>query len=361
MIGLARSELDLDGARRAARRRGEGAADGAARARRVDRRLVPRPAPRAARTPGRGATSPCARRCAALYGDVDVREAGDRFHPFENLTRPLPPARPAHPVIRQATADDLPLVRELWRAFEAEIPDARVARLRHDEDARGARRRLCRDGIVLVAEDDGGRPVASRRRPRSARVPRHRLRPAGRARQGIAAELVRGACVAAARGRRRDARARGARVERGARSASTRAGASQPVELTLAAPLDELEKRLAAADRADVRLRPRPDRRRRRRSKRRCARCCRGSARPSEQRHRAAQRLGRRPRRAVRPRSRAACGAREGALVRPAGGRARDRRRARRGRPVRRSSTAAATSTSTRRCPSTSARCRPAT
>ena len=26
-------------------------------------------------------------------------------------------------MIRQATADDLPLVRELWRAFEAEIPE----------------------------------------------------------------------------------------------------------------------------------------------------------------------------------------------------------------------------------------------
>ena len=61
VVGLARSDLDLHGARAPPGRRGQGGAHGAARDRRVDRRLVPRPPPRAPDGRGPPATSACAR------------------------------------------------------------------------------------------------------------------------------------------------------------------------------------------------------------------------------------------------------------------------------------------------------------
>ena len=65
-------------------------------------------------------------------------------------------------MIRQATADDLPLVRELWLAFEEEIPDAAWRDSDSDEDV-AALDQAVRDGVVLLA-DDVGLAVASDRK-----------------------------------------------------------------------------------------------------------------------------------------------------------------------------------------------------
>ena len=62
VIGLARSDLDLDELASLPGRGGDGAARRAPRPRRVDGRLVPRAPPRPARTPGRRATWDCGRR-----------------------------------------------------------------------------------------------------------------------------------------------------------------------------------------------------------------------------------------------------------------------------------------------------------
>ena len=61
---------------------------------------------------------------AHLYGGLDVREARERFHPFENLSAHYLLLAPTRPVIRPATPPICPLVRGLWQAFDAEIPDA---------------------------------------------------------------------------------------------------------------------------------------------------------------------------------------------------------------------------------------------
>jgi hypothetical protein len=61
-------------------------------------------------------------------------------------------------MIRTATHDDLPAVRELWRAFETEIPDAP----HRDSDAEEDLAQLeaaVNGGIVVLAEEDGAGPV----------------------------------------------------------------------------------------------------------------------------------------------------------------------------------------------------------
>jgi GNAT superfamily N-acetyltransferase len=148
-------------------------------------------------------------------------------------------------VIRPATADDLPRVRELWEAFEAEVPDEPW---REDDavEELAALEGAVRDEIVLLAERDGtavGLAVAARRGPRMGFLDVLYVRPRARG-SGVAAELVR---EVAAR-----LRAGGAEMlelevlasNAGARAVYERWGL-RPVELTLGAPLDELEARLA--------------------------------------------------------------------------------------------------------------------
>jgi ribosomal protein S18 acetylase RimI-like enzyme len=151
-------------------------------------------------------------------------------------------------VIRGATPDDLPLVRELWNEFEAEIPDEPWRRSDADED-RGSLEAKVRDETVLLAEEDGetlGFAVATRTGPELGFLEVLYVRPQGR-RRGLAAELVREVA----------ARLRGAGVtmlelevlasNEAARAVYDRWG-MRPVELTLGARVDELEARLAPAD-----------------------------------------------------------------------------------------------------------------
>ena len=96
-------------------------------------------------------------------------------------------------MIRTATPDDLPAVRELWLAFEEEIPDAAHRDSDSEEDL-AALETTVRDGIVLLAEDDGAVPVglavARRTGDRVAFLDIVYVREAAR-RSGVAGELVR--------------------------------------------------------------------------------------------------------------------------------------------------------------------------
>jgi ribosomal protein S18 acetylase RimI-like enzyme len=143
-------------------------------------------------------------------------------------------------VIRPATPDDLPLVRELWRAFEAEIPDAEWHDDDSEDDAQALEGAIGND-VVLLA-DDVGLAVATKKGERLGFLDIVYVRPEARR---VAAELVREAAA--------QLRERGAdmvELEVLASNGSARAvyerWGFEPVELTLAAPIDSLVARLAA-------------------------------------------------------------------------------------------------------------------
>jgi GNAT superfamily N-acetyltransferase len=145
-------------------------------------------------------------------------------------------------VIRTATPDDLALVRELWRAFEREVPeppwrdDDSAEDLRELEEAIGA-------GVVLLSGDDG-LVVGRKRGARVGFIDILYVRPKARG-GGVAAELVRAAAE--------QLRAQGADTlelevlasNDDARAVYHRWG-FEPVELTLGAPLDVVVRRLSA-------------------------------------------------------------------------------------------------------------------
>ena len=145
-------------------------------------------------------------------------------------------------MIRAATSDDLPLVRELCRAFDAEVPDAEW----HDDDSEDdalALEQAIDTGVVLLA-DDVGLAVATKKGERLGFLDIVYVRPEAR-RGGVAAELVREAAV-----RLGELGADMLELEvlasnGGARTVYERWGFA-PVELTLAAPIDTLVQRLAA-------------------------------------------------------------------------------------------------------------------
>jgi GNAT superfamily N-acetyltransferase len=146
-------------------------------------------------------------------------------------------------VIRVATSDDLPLVRELWTAFGAEIPDEpwREDDLAEDLDWL---EQAIRDEIVLLADEEG-LAVARRRGGQLGFLEVVYVRPKARG-QGLAAELVHEVAS-----RLREAGAEMLELEVLASNTEARAiyerWGFKPVELTLGAPLAELEQRLAPA------------------------------------------------------------------------------------------------------------------
>ena len=143
-------------------------------------------------------------------------------------------------MIRTATTEDLPLVRELWRAFDAEVPDAEW----HDDDSEqdlAALERAIADDIVLLA-DDVGLAVATRRGARLGFLDIVYVKPAARGR-GVATDLVRAAAA-----RLGELGADMLELELlhsngGARAVYERWG-FDPVEHLLAAPIDTLVRRL---------------------------------------------------------------------------------------------------------------------
>jgi [ribosomal protein S18]-alanine N-acetyltransferase len=147
-------------------------------------------------------------------------------------------------VIHAATADDLPLVRELWEAFNDEIPDEPWREDDLAEDLAWLEQAI-RDDIVLLADEDG-LAVARRRGERLGFLEVVYVRPKAR-RGGLAAKLVR-EVVAKLRENGMEMlelEVLASNVE--ARAIYERWGFN-PVELTLGAQLAQLEQRLAPAD-----------------------------------------------------------------------------------------------------------------
>jgi ribosomal protein S18 acetylase RimI-like enzyme len=147
-------------------------------------------------------------------------------------------------VIRPATADDLPLVRELWQAFNTEIPDEPWREDDHAEDHAWLEQAI-RDEIVLLADTDG-LAVARRRGQRLGFLEVVYVRPEAR-RGGVAAELVREVVA-----RLREAGVEMLELEVLASNTDAlgiyERWGLKPVELTLGAPVSQLEQRLARAD-----------------------------------------------------------------------------------------------------------------
>jgi ribosomal protein S18 acetylase RimI-like enzyme len=151
-------------------------------------------------------------------------------------------------VIRNATPEDLAVIQDLWREFEAEVPDADW---RDDDSAHDLTEleKAIGTNVVLLAEEDGavvGFAVAAMKGARLGFLYLLHVRPEAR-RRGHAAELTREAAA--------QLRERGADVielevlaaNTGARAAYERWGFS-PVELTLAAPVGELVERLSRSE-----------------------------------------------------------------------------------------------------------------
>ncbi|HJU35841.1 MAG TPA: GNAT family N-acetyltransferase [Gaiellaceae bacterium] len=147
-------------------------------------------------------------------------------------------------MIRPATADDLPLVRELWQAFNEEIPDEpwREDDLAEDLDWL---EQAVKEEVVLLADDDG-LAVARRKGERLGFLEVVYVRPDAR-RKGLAAELVREVVT-----RLQEAGADMLELEVLASNSEARAiyehWGFKPVELTLGASVAQLGQRLAPAD-----------------------------------------------------------------------------------------------------------------
>jgi ribosomal protein S18 acetylase RimI-like enzyme len=147
-------------------------------------------------------------------------------------------------VIRPATADDLPLVRELWQAFNEEIPDEPWREDDLAEDLAWLEQAI-RDEIVLLS-DDNGLAVARRRGEKLGFLEVVYVRPAAR-RGGTARQLVLEVVKRLREGGSEMVELEVLASNADARSIYDRWG-FKPVELTLGASIAQLEQRLAPAD-----------------------------------------------------------------------------------------------------------------
>jgi len=144
-------------------------------------------------------------------------------------------------VIRQATADDLPLVRELWREFELEIPEPSWYDDDIERDLEWLAEAVEKETVLLAGED--GLAVALMKGSRLGFLEMLYVRPRARG-SGLSRELTREVVERLL--------VRGAEVvelevlasNAHARSVYERWGFQQS-ELLLAAPIDALERRLA--------------------------------------------------------------------------------------------------------------------
>jgi ribosomal protein S18 acetylase RimI-like enzyme len=147
-------------------------------------------------------------------------------------------------VIRTATADDQPLVRELWEEFESVVPD-KPWRPDDTDKNRAALDAAIGEDIVLIAEEDGaavGLAVLTRRGPKLGFVDILYVRPSAR-RHGVAAELVRELTARLAADGIEMLELEVLASNDAARAVYERWGL-HPVELTLGARVDELAARL---------------------------------------------------------------------------------------------------------------------
>jgi ribosomal protein S18 acetylase RimI-like enzyme len=152
-------------------------------------------------------------------------------------------------VIRPATSEDIPALQDLWREFDAEIPDLPYRDLDLDEELQEIADLVGGAGIVLVAEQDGKAVGLATGRKTGEKVVELRdlfVQSAAR-RSGLAGELMREFVTQAG--------AAGAEViELDVLASNTEARAIyerwgfKPVELKLGAQIDQLGQRLAPAD-----------------------------------------------------------------------------------------------------------------
>ena len=144
-------------------------------------------------------------------------------------------------MIRAATADDLPLVRELWRAFEEEIPEPAWHDDELEQDLEWLAEVVEKETVLLF--DDVGLAVALMKGTRLGFLDMLYVRPAARG-TGISRELTREVAM-----RLRDRGAEVLELEVLASNARARAlydrWGFQTSELTLAVPIDALKQRLA--------------------------------------------------------------------------------------------------------------------
>jgi ribosomal protein S18 acetylase RimI-like enzyme len=147
-------------------------------------------------------------------------------------------------VIRPATADDLPLVRELWQAFNDEIPDEPWREDDLAEDLAWLEHAI-RDEIVLIAGEDG-LAVAQRKGERLGFLDVVYVRPEAR-RSGLAAQLVREVAAQMREGGMEMLELEVLASNAEARAIYDRWG-FKPVELRLGVPLAQLEQRLAPSE-----------------------------------------------------------------------------------------------------------------
>ncbi len=144
-------------------------------------------------------------------------------------------------MIRTATTDDLTLVRELWRAFDAEMPEPDWRETDSEADLRDVEEAIGKE-IVLLA-DDVGLAVAVTLGERAGMLDMLYVRPKARG-KGIAHELVREVAE--------QLQARGIEMlelevlasNGDARAVYERWGFA-PVELTLASPVEAVVQRLS--------------------------------------------------------------------------------------------------------------------
>ena len=148
-------------------------------------------------------------------------------------------------MIRTATSEDLPLVEELLRAFNAEVPDSPWRDDDTDADVAELGKTI-ENAVVMLADEGAGVAIGTKTGERMGFLDVVYVRPDARAR-GLARELV-GAVASALR-------SRGAEVlelevlasNSHARAIYERWGFTT-AELTLAAPIDSLAARLGQAE-----------------------------------------------------------------------------------------------------------------
>ena len=152
-------------------------------------------------------------------------------------------------MIRPATSEDIPALQDLWREFDAEIPDLPYRDTDLDEELQEIADLVGGAGIVLVAEQDGKAVGLATGRKTGEKVVELRdlfVQSAAR-RSGLAGELMREFVTQAGTA--------GAEViELDVLASNTEARAIyerwgfKPVELKLGAQIDQLGQRLAPAD-----------------------------------------------------------------------------------------------------------------
>ena len=201
VVGLARSDLDLDALAALDDDEVRARIVAAARARPVDRRMVPRPPPRAAaRLAGR---RPRPAQGGRRFSTVSAWRRSGRGSSRSRTCRrtTCSPGRVRRERPSRDDADET-MLRELWEEFEREVPEP-LGFDAGDAGRRSGATRVddIRAGGVFLAEDDDGARSASR----GSTAPDHgamhvqlvHVRPAAR-RDGVAKALLR-ACVAYAR------------------------------------------------------------------------------------------------------------------------------------------------------------------